>query len=76
MNRDVAQSLQQLKSLMPTDSERRSKEKDAKKASLEASIESAYIRLAAKKANSMDTTACLEQIDDLEKKLDAIIKDN
>ena len=76
MNRDVAQSLQQLQSLMPTDAERRRRDTDARKASIEASIDSAYKHLAAKKANSMDTTACLEQIDDLEKKLDAIIKDN
>jgi hypothetical protein len=76
MNRDVAQSLQQLQSLMPTDAERRKRDTEARKASIEASIDSAYKRLEAKKANNMDTTECLAQIDDLEKKLAAIIKDN
>jgi uncharacterized protein Yka (UPF0111/DUF47 family) len=73
MNREVAQSLQQLQSFMPTDAERRKRDKEASKASIEASIESAYKRLEAKKANNMDTTSCLEQIDDLEKQLDGII---
>ena len=71
MNREVAQSLQQLQSFMPTDAERRKRDKEASKASIEAS--SAYKRLEAKKANNMDTTSCLEQIDDLEKQLDGII---
>lgn len=76
MNREVAQSMQQLQSFMPTDAERRKRDKEASKASIEASIESAYKRLKEKKANEMDTTKCLTQIDDLEKQLEAIINDN
>ena len=47
MNRDITQSLQQLQTFMPTNAERRTRDKEARKASIEASIDSAYMRLGA-----------------------------